>query len=342
MVLSSAYPPIDRKYFRLENPLQCHRLFLDTIARDLSAFGNCKVLVNCIADAMEAAQCAFDLARILHRDISSGNIMITPTHEGLLIDWDLCLVLDFEGHTHRPGRTGTWQFMSINILQGSKDKQSVVHTLDDDRESAFWVLLYVALRYLKHDMSPNDLYDRLRLLFDHHILDTFGRQIGGRQKIRELPICAKDSCRLAKFLVPGFNDLLAKWGEVDEEDPVSIYKAQLERRANPRWLYETLRHHASLIPLPAQPSPPLTEDASSRKAKRRLEEVTSHTITYDFHENELLSSKVENGTKRLKTISLKHMNERLEGMGARSFNSRPAEDKEPESKRLKLDESDES
>ncbi|KAF8877479.1 hypothetical protein CPB85DRAFT_1500276 [Mucidula mucida] len=103
--LSSAYPPTIRKYFRLENPLQCHRLFLDTIARDLSAFGNCKVLVNCIADAMEAAQCAFDLARILHRDISSGNIMITPTHEGLLIDWDLCLVLDFEGHTHRPGRT---------------------------------------------------------------------------------------------------------------------------------------------------------------------------------------------------------------------------------------------
>ncbi|KAF8873294.1 hypothetical protein CPB85DRAFT_1399140, partial [Mucidula mucida] len=130
--LSSAYPPTIRKYFRLENPLQCHRLFLDTIARDLSAFGNCKVLVNCIADAMEAAQCAFDLARILHRDISSGNIMITPTHEGLLIDWDLCLVLDFEGHTHRPGRTGTWQFMSINLLQGGKDKQSVVHTLDND------------------------------------------------------------------------------------------------------------------------------------------------------------------------------------------------------------------
>ncbi|KAF8884541.1 hypothetical protein CPB85DRAFT_1567002 [Mucidula mucida] len=345
--LSSAYPPTIRKYFRLENPLQCHRLFLDTIARDLSAFGNCKVLVNCIADAMEAAQCAFDLARILHRDISSGNIMITPTHEGLLIDWDLCLVLDFEGHTHRPGRTGTWQFMSINLLQGGKDKQSVVHTLDDDKESA------------------------LLLLFDHHILDTFGRQIGGRQKIRELPYCADDSCDLAQFDVPGFNDLLtdlagillvrykqpsakdfeayevkraklAQWGIVDDRDSVAIYQAKLERRANPRWLYETLRHHASLIPLPAQPSPPLTEDASSRKAKRRLEEVTSHTITYDFHENELLSSKVENGTKRLKTISLKHMNKRLEGMGARSFNSRPAEDKEPESKRLKLDESDES
>ncbi|KAF8871861.1 hypothetical protein CPB85DRAFT_1445295 [Mucidula mucida] len=369
--LSSAYPPTIRKYFRLENPLQCHRLFLDTIARDLSAFGNCKVLVNCIADAMEAAQCAFDLARILHRDISSGNIMITPTHEGLLIDWDLCIVLDFEGHTHRPGRTGTWQFMSINLLQGGKDKQSVVHTLDDDRESAFWVLVYVALRYLKHDMPSNDLYDRLLLLFDHHTVDAFGRQTGGHQKTLVLPYCADDSCGLAQFDVPGFNDLLtdlagillvryrqpsakdfeayevkraklAQWGIVDDRDSVAIYQAKLERRANPRWLYETLRHHASLIPLPAQRSPPVTEDASSRKAKRRLEEVTSHPITYDFHENELLSSKVENGTKRLKTISLKHMNERLEGMGARSFNSRPAEDKEPESKRLKLDESDES
>ncbi|KAF8902296.1 hypothetical protein CPB85DRAFT_101254 [Mucidula mucida] len=157
---------------------------------------------------------------------------------------------------------------------------------------------YVALRYLKHNLSPSDLYHKLHSLFDDQGSDSYGRPTGGRHKRVELPYCAKDSCRLAKFLVPGFNDLLtdlaglllvgyeepsakaferyearlAKWGEVDEEDPVSIYKAQLERRANPRWLYETLRHHASLIPLPAQPSPPLMEDASSRKAKRRLEE----------------------------------------------------------------------
>jgi serine/threonine protein kinase len=33
---------------------------------------------------------AYDKAEILHRDISSGNILITATGGGLLIDWDLC------------------------------------------------------------------------------------------------------------------------------------------------------------------------------------------------------------------------------------------------------------
>ncbi|KAF8868244.1 hypothetical protein CPB85DRAFT_1244305, partial [Mucidula mucida] len=97
--------PNGRKYHHLRLPLQCHRIFLCTIARDLTAFGNCKTLLTCVADAMEAAQAAFTLARILHRDISVGNIMITPKDRGVLIDWDLCLVLDSNVVTHRPGRT---------------------------------------------------------------------------------------------------------------------------------------------------------------------------------------------------------------------------------------------
>jgi RIO-like serine/threonine protein kinase len=33
---------------------------------------------------------AFEKARILHRDISVGNILITEDGRGILIDWDLC------------------------------------------------------------------------------------------------------------------------------------------------------------------------------------------------------------------------------------------------------------
>jgi serine/threonine protein kinase len=32
-------------------------------------------------------------AQILHRDISAGNILITDKGKGLLIDWDLCVML---------------------------------------------------------------------------------------------------------------------------------------------------------------------------------------------------------------------------------------------------------
>jgi len=33
-------------------------------------------------------------AGILHRDVSVGNIMITPEGRGLLIDWDMCKCID--------------------------------------------------------------------------------------------------------------------------------------------------------------------------------------------------------------------------------------------------------
>ncbi|KAF9027320.1 hypothetical protein BDZ89DRAFT_1066995, partial [Hymenopellis radicata] len=258
----SAFPLGDHTYFRFQNPLQCHRIFLDTIARDLSAFGNCRVLVNCVADAMEADECAFAYARILHRDISSGNIMITPAHRGILIDWDLAY-----------------------LLQGGNEKQSVVHTLDDDKESAFWVLVYVALRYLKHPLEPTELYLKLVQLFDTKALDKFGRQKGGDIKELELPRCAKDSCRLTKF--------------------------------------ETLRRHAKTIPFPPNlrlpggvwPYPP-PGMARASTVKRALED-TSPTTIYDFHQNEFYSTEVAVGTKTLKAKSLASIGQRLEGMGAR-------------------------
>ena len=84
----------------------CHRIILDTVARDLSTFTWCKVLLSCIADVVEgryfirsflleilmvlpAAQNAYKV--ILHRDLSAGNIMIVKDKEmqewrGVLID----------------------------------------------------------------------------------------------------------------------------------------------------------------------------------------------------------------------------------------------------------------
>lgn len=45
-------------------------------------------------------------ARILHRDISEGNIIITTEGEGLLIDWDLCINLrNHEEAARRSKRT---------------------------------------------------------------------------------------------------------------------------------------------------------------------------------------------------------------------------------------------
>jgi hypothetical protein len=38
---------------RLKGKMICHRIILDTVARDLSTFAWCKVLLSCIADAVQ-------------------------------------------------------------------------------------------------------------------------------------------------------------------------------------------------------------------------------------------------------------------------------------------------
>ena len=47
---------------------------------------------------------AFNVAKILHRDISAGNIIVTDEGKGLLIDWELAKMMD-EGGSRRPDRT---------------------------------------------------------------------------------------------------------------------------------------------------------------------------------------------------------------------------------------------
>jgi RIO-like serine/threonine protein kinase len=44
---------------------------------------------------------AFYEADILHRDISVGNIVISEDGTGLLVDWDLCKVMDSASASER-------------------------------------------------------------------------------------------------------------------------------------------------------------------------------------------------------------------------------------------------
>ncbi|KAK0439065.1 uncharacterized protein EV420DRAFT_1279754 [Desarmillaria tabescens] len=124
-----------------------------------------------------AHQAAFDRACILHRDTSVRNIMITPNHQGFLIDWDHCIILTDRRGEKGICRTGTWQFMSARLLAS----YGTSHTLVDDKESSLWVLLYVALRYTRKSSIPTVLYDDLKSWFEDSVLRPRG-DIGGRGK----------------------------------------------------------------------------------------------------------------------------------------------------------------
>ncbi|KIM56065.1 hypothetical protein SCLCIDRAFT_71292, partial [Scleroderma citrinum Foug A] len=129
-------------------------LVLKEVGRRLTDFICTRDLVNAVRDAIIALWEAFELAKILHRDISVGNIVIILNGNGkfmkaLLIDWDLCKDITKLG-ARRRDRTGTWQFMSAALLR-DVDKE---HTIGDDLESSLHVLTWTMLRYVPHNIEP--------------------------------------------------------------------------------------------------------------------------------------------------------------------------------------------
>ncbi|PPQ90006.1 hypothetical protein CVT25_009644 [Psilocybe cyanescens] len=172
----------------------CHRIILDTVARDLGTFTWCKVLLSCLADVVDAAQQAYK-AGVLHRDISAGNVMIVKDKEtkelrGILIDWDMCLLIDERKKNYeiRTARTGTWAFISARLLRSSPSKPAV-HSLGDDMESVFWVLAYEVLRYTKHNLSPSILFQTMQHLFAD-AKKSDGIMVGGKGKLSTLISCS--------------------------------------------------------------------------------------------------------------------------------------------------------
>jgi len=162
-------------------------MILDTVARDLSTFSWCKVLLSCIADAVEVTQQVYN-ASILHHDLNSGNIMIvrdnkTQEWRGLLIDWDMCLRKHEDGSC--TGRTGTWAFLPARLIPSdntpNNTPESHMHTPWDDIESAFWVLVYEALLYLKY--RDHSVHYIMHLIFFEHIRLTTGLVVGRGQKM---------------------------------------------------------------------------------------------------------------------------------------------------------------
>jgi hypothetical protein len=115
-----------------------YRLVLREIGRDLLSFDSTKELVKAMRDAVAgllnslmlhnlllkstwvAHRHAFYDARILHRDISAGNILITSSGGGLLIDWDLSKGTDTEASvTAQAERT-------VSLAMGVRQHKKVI------------------------------------------------------------------------------------------------------------------------------------------------------------------------------------------------------------------------
>ncbi|KAI0328909.1 hypothetical protein GY45DRAFT_1354868 [Cubamyces sp. BRFM 1775] len=145
-------------------PLRRHvhyRIVVEEVGLPLEEFEDGHHLVSVICDCVEAHEQAAKIG-ILHRDISGGNILIYPRVDvdpsqenvkvvsmiGLLTDWELSKdVTKPKGQPRRarqPERTGTWQYMSVALIDNPKKAVEI----PDELEAFFHVLLYYAVRYL--------------------------------------------------------------------------------------------------------------------------------------------------------------------------------------------------
>src|SRR5713101_156777 len=103
-------------------------------------------------------------AGILHRDISSDNIMVDRSKPDLWVilnDLDLAGRVEVEGevsHATARHRTGTLPFMALELLE----EQSTRHRLRHDLESLFYVAVWWAARGTRELVAANSRSRPLR------------------------------------------------------------------------------------------------------------------------------------------------------------------------------------
>ncbi|OSD02238.1 hypothetical protein PYCCODRAFT_1425371 [Trametes coccinea BRFM310] len=148
-----------------------YRIVLKDVCLPFTAVRSSKQLVQCLYDCIATHAAAYETLRLLHRDISAGNVIILPalstevnedgqrtvTWTGILTDWELAKFVpepDASGKwtetPRQPERTGTWQFMSVAYIENHPHKPVSVA---DELESFFHVLLFYAVRMLRHNVT---------------------------------------------------------------------------------------------------------------------------------------------------------------------------------------------
>ncbi|KAF8520515.1 hypothetical protein JB92DRAFT_3094664 [Gautieria morchelliformis] len=122
------------------------RIVLKPFAETIDQFETRKDLLLAFHDAVLAHQQLHDVAGILHRDISIGNILLNPRgaedNRGILIDFDHAIRVGDTSPYLTKRQIGTWRFMSRNALDGKRP-----HTYIDDLEAFYFVLCWILMVY---------------------------------------------------------------------------------------------------------------------------------------------------------------------------------------------------
>ena len=139
----------------IDRVLSCQAL--EPAGRPLDSFTSVTELLRALRDAIKAHRSLFLDGKILHRDISPNNIIMTDPNKtdgfsGMLIDTDLATGVDISGESQRSGAqqmTGTLKYMAIEVIQlAIRDAHhDLEHTYRHDLESFLYVFLSMCVSY---------------------------------------------------------------------------------------------------------------------------------------------------------------------------------------------------
>lgn len=118
--------------------------------RPLHTFHSLIELLQVFRDAVKCHRSLYHDAKILHQDVSTGNMIILDGQgegkpKGILIDLDSAIQLTEESEAE-VGITGTRPFMAIGVLRGER------HTYRHDLESFLYVFLWTVIS--SHTENP--------------------------------------------------------------------------------------------------------------------------------------------------------------------------------------------
>jgi serine/threonine protein kinase len=120
-------------------------LVISSLGRPINEFKSVKEFLKACHDFIKAHKSLYYDGKILYRDISENNIIVTDAEgEGdpreMLINFNLAKELD-SGSSGARHRTEIIKFMAIEVLEGR------AHTYRHDLKSFFYVFLWVIIRY---------------------------------------------------------------------------------------------------------------------------------------------------------------------------------------------------
>ncbi|TCD61518.1 hypothetical protein EIP91_008299 [Steccherinum ochraceum] len=136
-----------------QSPLMQDLFGEEFIEKYISINESSKQLVQAVRNCMSDVIQVYLRCSRLNRDVSLENIELGGEGRGIIIDWDHSRDLSGCTSSELYRTNGAWQFLSYGHLRNSRKP----HTILDDMESFFWVLLYIGCHYLPNTFISYDL-----------------------------------------------------------------------------------------------------------------------------------------------------------------------------------------